>query len=76
VQKRIEAGAAAAQQASKALYSHSATHRARALRTIRTLCCSTYLNLHGLTEARSTYSSLEIMYVEYDGVHQTHLRVI
>lgn len=28
------------------------------------LCCATYLNLHGLKEARGTYNCLEAMFVD------------
>jgi len=38
------------------------------------LCCATYLNLHGLKEARGTYNCLEAMFVDYDDDGQSHWR--
>ena len=38
------------------------------------LCCATYLNLHGLSEARATYNCLEIMFTDYDDDGKRHWR--
>lgn len=38
------------------------------------LCCATYLNLHGLQEARATYSCVEMMFVDLDDSQRSRWR--
>ena len=38
------------------------------------LCSATFLNLHGLVEARNTYSCLEAIFIDYDDDNKSHWR--